>query len=84
MPICKAQELQEETFMMDTIKGHYGEAKVHCLDMDCGYGGLLGNMDTNNMIWSAVGVDISGEMVDVTTHLCKDNKSLAIFTVSCT
>jgi sarcosine/dimethylglycine N-methyltransferase len=64
---------------MKTIKGHYGEAKVRCLDMGCGYGGLLRNMDKNNMIWSAVGVDISGEMIDAATRLSKDNESLTFY-----
>ena len=76
--IRRSQELQEETFMK-TIKGHYGEAKVRCLDMGCGYGGLLRNMDKNNMIWSAVGVDISGEMIDAATRLSKDNESLTFY-----
>ncbi|KAL7483897.1 hypothetical protein ACHAW6_009537 [Cyclotella cf. meneghiniana] len=76
--IRKAQELQEETFM-ETIKGHYGEAKVRCLDMGCGYGGLLRNMDKKNMLWSGVGVDISGEMIDAAARLSKDNKNLTFY-----
>jgi sarcosine/dimethylglycine N-methyltransferase len=76
--IQKAQEIQEEKFM-DVIKGYYGEAKVRCLDMGCGFGGLLRNMDKNGMIWSAVGVDISGEMIDAATRLSKGNDSLTFY-----
>eukprot|EP00571_Detonula_confervacea_P016042 CAMPEP_0172308388 /NCGR_PEP_ID=MMETSP1058-20130122/8992_1 /TAXON_ID=83371 /ORGANISM="Detonula confervacea, Strain CCMP 353" /LENGTH=566 /DNA_ID=CAMNT_0013020785 /DNA_START=140 /DNA_END=1840 /DNA_ORIENTATION=+ len=74
--IRKSQELQEECFMK-SVKSHYGGAKVRCMDMGCGYGGLLRNMAKNDMIWSAVGIDISGEMVDAATRLSKDNSTLA-------
>lgn len=76
--ICKAQELQEECFM-EHIKSHYGDAKVRCLDMGCGYGGLLRNMVRKNMIWSAVGVDISGRMIDACRRLSKDVPSLTFY-----
>ncbi len=73
--IRKAQEIQEECFMA-YVKTHYGDAKVRCMDMGCGYGGLLRNMDKNNMIWSGVGMDISGEMVDAAARLSKGNSAL--------
>jgi len=76
--IRKAQELQEECFMKN-VKSHYGGAKVRCMDMGCGYGGLLRNMDKNNMIWSAVGIDISGEMVDAASRLSVDNSALTFY-----
>jgi len=76
--IRRSQELQEEYFM-DIVKSHYGGSKVRCLDMGCGYGGLLRNMDKNNMIWSAVGVDISGEMVDAASRLSKENSALTFY-----
>jgi len=76
--ICKAQELQEECFM-ENVKTHYGGAKVRCLDMGCGFGGLLRNMVRNDMIWSAVGVDISGRMVDACRRLSKDVPSLTFY-----
>lgn len=64
---------------MEHVKSHYGDAKVRCLDMGCGYGGLLRNMARNNMIWSAVGVDISGRMVDACRRLSKDIPSLTFY-----
>ena len=76
--IRRAQELQEEAFI-NTIKVHYGDAKVRCLDMGCGYGGLLRNMDKKDMIWSAVGVDISGEMIDAAARLSKNNENLTFY-----
>ena len=36
-------------------------------------------MDKNHMIWSAVGVDISGEMIDAATRLSKDMKNLTFY-----
>lgn len=76
--IRKAQELQEERFM-ETVRSHYGGAKVRCMDMGCGYGGLLRNMDRNGLIWSAVGVDISGEMIDAASRLSKDRSNLTFY-----
>jgi sarcosine/dimethylglycine N-methyltransferase len=76
--IRKAQELQEEC-LMTNMKSHYGQSKVRCLDMGCGYGGLLRNMVKNDMIWSAVGVDISGEMVDTASKLSADMPSLTFY-----
>jgi len=76
--IQKAQELQEECFM-NHVKSHYGGAKVRCLDMGCGYGGLLRNMARNDMLWSAVGVDISGRMIDACRKLSKETPSLTFY-----
>ena len=76
--IRRAQELQEEC-VMSIVRSHYGEAKVRCLDMGCGYGGLLRNMSKNNMIWSAVGVDISGEMIDAASRLSEDVSGLTFY-----
>lgn len=74
----KAQQLQEEVFM-ECVKTFYGESKVRCLDMGCGFGGLLRNMVKKDMIWSAVGVDISGEMIDAATRLSKGIESLTFY-----
>mmetsp|Transcript_8073 Transcript_8073/g.13084 ORF Transcript_8073/g.13084 Transcript_8073/m.13084 type:complete len:570 (-) Transcript_8073:273-1982(-) len=74
----KAQELQEECFM-ENVKAHFGGAKVRCMDMGCGYGGLLRNMSKNGMIWSGVGIDISGEMIDAATRLSKDDSALTFY-----
>lgn len=74
----KAQELQEECFM-ENVKAHFGGAKIRCMDMGCGYGGLLRNMSKNGMIWSGVGIDISGEMVDAATRLSKDYSALTYY-----
>mmetsp|Transcript_27923 Transcript_27923/g.57006 ORF Transcript_27923/g.57006 Transcript_27923/m.57006 type:complete len:576 (-) Transcript_27923:274-2001(-) len=76
--IRKAQELQEDC-LINTIKGHYGDTKVRCLDMGCGFGGLLRNMHEANMIWTAVGVDISGEMIDAAARLSKDMDALTFY-----
>lgn len=76
--IRRSQELQEDRFM-DTVKAHYGEAKVRCMDMGCGYGGLLRNMVENDMIWSAVGVDISGEMIDACKRLSSEQSGLTFY-----
>lgn len=64
---------------MEKVKSHYGGAKVRCMDMGCGYGGLLRNMAKNDMIWSAVGVDISGEMVDAAKRLSIEVPSLTFY-----
>ncbi|KAL9180980.1 hypothetical protein ACHAXT_009785 [Thalassiosira profunda] len=76
--IQKAQDLQEESFM-EMVKAHYGGAKVRCMDMGCGYGGLLRNMARSGLIWTAVGVDISGEMVDAAARLSKDIPELTFY-----
>lgn len=66
----KAQQIQEDLFM-ENVKSHYGGAKVRCMDMGCGYGGLLRNMCDNGMIWSSVGIDISGGMIDAAARHSK-------------
>jgi len=76
--IRRAQELQEECFMA-VLKPHLGQSKVRCLDMGCGYGGLLRNMDRHGMIWSAVGIDISGRMVDAAQRLSRDCPKLDFY-----
>lgn len=76
--IRAAQQLQEKCFM-EVVKPHYGGAKVRCLDMGCGYGGLLRNMVRNDMIWSAVGIDISGRMIDAARRLSQDVPSLTFY-----
>ena len=76
--IRKAQQLQEDDFMK-VVKSHYGASKVRCMDMGCGYGGLLRNMAKNNMIWSGWGIDISGEMIDAAASLSKDIPSLTFY-----
>lgn len=51
------------------------------MDMGCGYGGLLRNMCGNELIWTAVGVDIniSGVMIDTATRLSKDVPDLTFY-----
>ena len=63
--VQQAQLLQEEE-MMRTITGFYGDTKIRVLDMGTGYGGFLRNMARRKMLWSGVGVDISGSMIDKT------------------
>jgi len=74
----KSQQIQEELFM-NNIKSHYCGAKVRCMDMGCGYGGLLRNMIKNDMIWSAVGIDISGEMIDTAKKNSKELENVTFY-----
>jgi sarcosine/dimethylglycine N-methyltransferase len=76
-------QLQQELQMMASINKHYQGAKVRCLDMGCGYGGFLRSMAANGVLWSGVGVDISGEMIEVskrqTEKASPEVKSLVSF-----
>jgi len=74
----KSQQIQEELFM-NNITSHYCGAKVRCMDMGCGYGGLLRNMIKNDMIWSAVGIDISGEMIDTAKKNSKELENVTFY-----
>lgn len=61
--IRKAQLFHEDA-IMNKIGKYYDGTKVRCLDMGCGYGGLLRTLADEGLLWSGTGVDISGGMID--------------------
>lgn len=69
--IKNAQLLQEEK-MMEFIHHFYHDTKVRCLDMGCGYGGLVRSMAQRGIVWDGVGVDISGGMIDAASRLTEE------------
>lgn len=70
-------QLLDEKSLKDNIIDAFGEVKVRCLDMGCGYGGLLRSMASDDMLWSGIGVDISGKMVDSARTLTSQEAKLS-------
>jgi len=61
--VRKAQLFHEDA-LISKIHKYYDGTKVRCLDMGCGYGGFLRTLAKRGLLWSGVGVDISGRMID--------------------
>jgi len=78
--IRKAQQFHEDA-IISKIHTFYDGTKVRCLDMGCGYGGLLRTLATKGLLWSGVGVDISGGMIDAAREQTKSMDSKVQSTV---
>lgn len=61
--IAKAQDLHEQQFL-NHVRAKFAMAqdRLRVVDFGCGFGGLLRRMWESNLVWSAVGCDISSRM----------------------
>ncbi len=61
--ILKAQKLHEEHCINRISRLMKGSSPFRIADFGCGYGGFLRDLTRKGSVWSAMGCDISGEMI---------------------
>jgi sarcosine/dimethylglycine N-methyltransferase len=79
--ISKAQEYHEQAFISLINSKFQDNAKVRILDMGCGYGGLLRRLVEADVVWSAIGCDISVKMCLQARRLNEEHKSADLISI---